>query len=100
MLDQIEGWRHYARLHAKETDPRRKAMLANMLDHVKWEILGEPDRLLDGVHPDAVYSFYGLGGDALVMKGHDEIRPFYQQMADTGGNVLKQDVDNLTTRPC
>lgn len=29
------------------------------------------------------------------MKGHDEIRPFYQQMADSGGNVLQQDVDNL-----
>jgi len=95
VLDQIGGWAAYARLHKAQTSPRRQAMLANMMDHVKWEILGEPDRLLEGVHPEAEYRFYGLGGDALVMTGHEQIRPFYQQMADTGGNVLQQDVDHL-----
>lgn len=95
MLDQVAGWTAYARLHAVEENPRRKAMLANIMEHYKWEVLGEPDRLLEGVHPDAVYSFYGFGGEAIVMKGHDEIRPFYQHMAETGANVLQQDVDHL-----
>lgn len=95
MLDQIEGWAAYARLHATETSPRRKAMLANMMDHYKWEVLGEPRRLLEGVHPDAVYHFYGLGGDAVEMHGHSEIEPFYEQLAATGANILQQDVDNL-----
>lgn len=95
MLDQIEGWRAYARRHAVEENPRRKAMLANIMEHYKWEVLGEPDRLLEGVHPDAVHSFYGLGGDAFVIKGHQDIRKFYQNMADTRANVLQQDVDHL-----
>ena len=95
MLDQLDGWRSYARLHAEQTDPRRKAMLANMMDHYKWEVLGQPDRLLGGIDPDAHYRFYGLTSGIMEMRGHAEIRAFYQSLVDTGANVLNMDVHYL-----
>jgi hypothetical protein len=93
-LDEIKGWRAYAELRETETNPRRRKMLANMMDHYKWECLGEPDKLLEGVHPEAHYRFYG-GPEVLHIRGHDEIRAFYQGMADSGANRLQLDVDNM-----
>lgn len=71
LLDQVKGWASHAHLQAAEMDPRRKAMLANIMHHYKWEVLDVPDNLLGGVHPDAHYRFYGLGPQAIDYRGHD-----------------------------
>jgi hypothetical protein len=95
MMDQLKGWRTYARLHDEQTDPRRKAMVANMMDHYKWEVLGQPDRLLEGLHPDTHYRFYGLAGGTRELRGRSEVRAFYQSLKDSGANVLQLDIHHL-----
>jgi hypothetical protein len=94
MLDLRKGWETYDEAWRAEPDPRRKAILAVMKDHLKWEVLGQPDRILESVSPDAVYRFYGLG-QVVEYRGLDEIRDFYQGLADSGANVLQLDIEHL-----
>ncbi|MGI9325376.1 MAG: nuclear transport factor 2 family protein [Pseudomonadales bacterium] len=94
LLDITKGWITYRDAHAAESNPRSKAILAVMMDHIKWEVLGQPDRILESVSPDAVYRFYGLGS-TTEMHGKDEIRTFYQGLADSGANELQLDIDHL-----
>lgn len=93
-LDLRKGWLAYRNAWMTEQDPRKKAILAVMMDHIKWEVLGQPDRILESVSPDAVYRFYGLG-TTTEMIGLSEIRSFYQGLADNGANVLQLDIDHL-----
>ncbi len=94
LLDLRKGWTTYDEAFQKEQDPRRKKILGVMKEHIKWEVLGQPDRILESVSPDAVYRFYGLG-ETTEMHGLDEIRAFYQGLADTGANVLQLDIEHL-----
>ena len=93
-LDLRKGWLAYRDAWLAETNPRRKAILAVMMDHIKWEVLGQPDRILESVSPDAVYRFYGLE-TTTEMHGLTEIRAFYQGLADNGANVLQLDIEHL-----
>lgn len=94
LLDQTKGWRSYAELHARQTSPRRRAMMANIMEHYKWECLGEVKHLVASVHPDAHYIFYGLG-KIVEFRGHDAIAAFYQNLADTGANTLQLDIEHV-----
>lgn len=93
-LDLRKGWLTYRNAWLSEPNPRKKAILAVMMDHIKWEVLGQPDRILESVSPDAVYRFYGLGA-TTEMHGLAEIRAFYQGLADNGANVLQLDIEHL-----
>jgi hypothetical protein len=94
MLDLRKGWDAYDAAYREEEDPRRRAILAVMKDHLKWEVLGQPDRILESVSQDAVYRFYGLG-QTVEYRGLEEIRAFYQGLADSGANVLQLDIEHL-----
>lgn len=94
MLDLRKGWEAYDAAWRTESAPRRKAILAVMKEHLKWEVLGQPDRILESVSPDAVYRFYGLG-QTVEYRGLAEIRDFYQELADSGANVLQLDIEHL-----
>ncbi|MEZ5596887.1 MAG: hypothetical protein R3E84_10910 [Pseudomonadales bacterium] len=93
-LDVRKGWAAYKAAHDVETNPRRRAILEVMMDHIKWEVLGQPDRILESVSPEAVYRFYGLSA-TTEMHGKDAIRGFYQGLADSGANVLQLDIEHL-----
>lgn len=94
LLDVRKGWAAYKAAFDAETRPRCRKILAVMMDHIKWEVLGQPDRILESVSPDAVYRFYGLA-TVTEMHGKHEIRGFYQGLADTGANVLQLDIEHL-----
>ena len=94
MLDMLKGWRAYKEAFEAETNPRSKAILAVMMDHIKWEVLGQPDRILASVSEDAVYRFYGLG-IPTEYHGKAAIRGFYQGLAESGANELQLDIERL-----
>lgn len=94
LLDLRKGWQSYQDAFLAETNPRRKAILGVMKEHIKWEVLGQPDKILESVSPAAVYRFYGLG-QVTEFHGLDEIRAFYFNLADSGANVLQLDIHNL-----
>ena len=94
LLDLRKGWATYDAAWRAETNPRRKKILAVLKEHIKWEVLGQPDKVLESVCADPVYRFYGLAQET-VMRGRDEIRAFYQGLADTGANVLQLDIEHL-----
>lgn len=93
-LDVRKGWVSYRDAHARAQDPRHRAILAVMMEHIKWEVLGQPDRILESVSDDAVYRFHGLAA-TTEMHGKAEIRAFYQGLADSGANVLQLDIEHL-----
>lgn len=94
VMDVRKGWARYRDAYLAETRPRCKAILAQMMEHIKWEVLGKPDGVLKTVAPGAVYRFYGAG---KPLEWHDtgEIRGFYQGLADSGANVLQLDIEYL-----
>lgn len=94
LLDVRKGWDSYDQAFRDEPIPRRRAILAVMKEHLKWEVLGQPERILESVSPDAVYRFYGLGA-TVEYHGHDEIRGFYEGLAASGANVLQLDIEHL-----
>jgi hypothetical protein len=94
LMDVRKGWLRYRDAWLAETRPRCKAILAQMMEHIKWEVLGVPEGVLKTVAPGAVYRFYGTG---RTLEWHDtgEIRGFYQGLADSGANVLQLDIEYL-----
>lgn len=94
MMDVRKGWATYRAAWARETNPRHRAILEVMMEHIKWEVLGRPERILESVSPEAVYRFYGLGS-TTEMHGKEAIRGFYQGLADSGANVLQLDIEHL-----
>lgn len=93
-LDLKRGWDADDQAAQKTDDPRHKAILEQMKDHLKWEVLGRPDKVPETVAPDGIYQFYGLGS-SIELGNFDEIRAFYQGMVDDGTNVLQLDIDHL-----
>lgn len=94
VLDLKKGWDSYDELARKTDNPRHKAILEVMKDHIKWEVLGYPDKVLETVAPGGVYKFWGLGS-YIELPDFDAIRGFYQGMVDDGTNVLQLDIDHL-----
>lgn len=94
VLDLAKGWRAYAAAQEATDVPRHKAILETMKDHIKWEVLGFPDKVLETVSEGGEYHFYGLGA-YTHLPDFDAIRGFYQGMVDNGTNVLQLDIDHL-----
>jgi hypothetical protein len=76
-------------------DPRRAAMVRVMMDHYKYEVLGQPDGVMKTLVPDPHYRFYGLSSGIVELHGLTEVRSFYEELAASGANVLQFDVDYL-----
>lgn len=60
VLDLKKGWDSYDELARKTENPRHKAILEVMKEHLKWEVLGYPDKVLETVADGGVYKFWGI----------------------------------------
>ena len=93
-LDQLKGYRDYARFADEQTDPRHEKIVRVMMEHYKWEVLGQPDGVMKTLVPDPHYRFYGLRS-SFELRGLAEVRPFYEELATSGANVLQLDMEYL-----
>jgi hypothetical protein len=94
VLDLNKGWRAYDDAQKATDNSRHKAILETMKDHIKWEVLGHPEKVLETVADGGSYHFYGLG-DYIEFPDYESIKGFYQSMVDNGTNVLQLDIDHL-----
>jgi len=63
-----------------------RAILDTMKEHLKWEVLGYPDKVLETVAEDGSYHFYGLGG--------------YMQLPDSRPSAASTSRWSTTARTC
>jgi hypothetical protein len=94
-IDPTTTWRAVEARLTRETDPRRRQLLENLLTHMRAEAAGDLDGLLATLAPDPQYHQWGaVPGDAGP-KGWDAVQAFYRDFIASGATNLEYDVERL-----
>jgi len=78
----------------REQDPRRRALLAQVRDHMRAEIRGEFDALMATLIDEPRYHLWGIG-EEVGPKGREAVAAFYQNMIASGGNRFHFEVERI-----
>ena len=95
-MPKIDPHASWAPLHAKaeaETDPRRKALLQAVGDHMEAEICGHLEPLMATLTAEPVYHFWG--NNVMLLEGRQAVEAFYRNMIAGGGNQFEVVTDNI-----
>lgn len=79
---------------ATETDPTCRALLGQVRDHMRAEICGELEPLMDTLIAEPRYHFRTAGPDGGP-KGREAVRAFYEAMIAGGGNRFHFDIERI-----
>jgi len=93
-FDPEQSWNALDRRIEIEDDPRRKLLLTRVRDHMRTEITGQLDGLMDTLTADPAYHFRGLGFD-MGPKGRKNVHDFYRDMIAGGGNRFQFDIQRI-----
>ncbi len=80
---------------AKENDQERRSLLEQVRNHVRVEIGGDLEALMNTLDGNPVYHFWGFMGNGEALRGRDEVEAFYQEMIDGGGNRFELDIQRI-----
>lgn len=102
LIDQRVTWAKVEERLAREEDPVLRRNLETVLAHMKAEVAGDIDALLDTLSPDVAYHSYGaLEVPELNPVGRGGVRAFYERFIASGATRLQFDVDRLVVdREC
>ncbi len=75
------------------SNPRHKAMLTQVRDHMCFEIKGQLEELLGTLSPRANYHFYGNA--MMNINGPAGIREFYTGLIASGANQFEVDIEKI-----
>ena len=84
-FDPERSWRVLEARLKEERDPQRRLLLERVRDHVRTEIQGDFEGLMETLVDEPQYHFFGMGPDAGP-KGRAAVEAFYKQMLASGGN--------------
>ncbi len=93
-FDPDQSWGALERRMETEKDPRRLKLLTEVRDHMRTEITGQLDGLMDTLTADPAYHFRGLGFD-MGPKGRENVHAFYRDMIASGGNRFQFDIQRI-----
>lgn len=93
-FDPDRSWSALEARISVETDPRRKQLLCRVRDHVRAEIGGQLEPLMDTLVDEPQYHMFGLGFDAGP-KGRDAVYAFYRDMIASGGHRFMFDIERI-----
>lgn len=93
-FDPEQSWSALEKRIAEEQDPVCRALLEQVRDHVRAEIRGELEPLLDTLIPEARYHFR-MNGPEVGPKGREAVRTFYEGMIAGGGNRFHFDIERI-----
>jgi len=79
----------------QETDPRCRALLEQVRDHVRTEVRGQLGPLMDTLEANPVYHFWGLMGSGGGPKNRAEVEEFYTGMIAGGGTNFELDIKRI-----
>ena len=93
-INPHHSWLPLEAAAAREGDPRRRALITQVRDHMEHEIKGQLDPLMDTLTEQPIYHFWG--NDAPnVIAGRAAVRAFYAGMFQTGGQQFEVVVDKV-----
>ena len=93
-INPHDSWLALEKRAAAEENPRRKALVTAVRDHMEHEIKGRLDPLMDTLTSHPVYHFWGQA-EPSVIEGRDAVRAFYGAMFDTGSQQFEVVVDKV-----
>jgi SnoaL-like domain len=93
-VDKTKTWRKVEDRLAAETSPRKRALLENVLAHMKAEAVPDLEGLMVTLSAQPDYHFWGPTGDTGP-KGTDAVRSFYTAFANSGAHRLEYDVQRI-----
>jgi len=93
-INPHHSWLALEQRAATETNPRRKALVTAVRDHMEHEIKGELDPLMNTLTSHPIYHFWGQA-EPSVIEGQDAVRAFYSGMFATGGQQFEVVVDKV-----
>lgn len=93
-VDKTKTWRKVEERLARETSPRKKALLENVIAHMKAEAIPDLDGLMATLAPEPQYHFWGPDGD-FGPKGTANVRAYYEAFAKSGAHRLEYDVERI-----
>lgn len=94
-LDPTKTWRKVEERLATEQRPRRRALLENILAHMKAETSGDVDGLMATLAPDPRYHQWGASPVDNGPKGRAAVEQFYKDFVASGATNLEYDVERL-----
>jgi limonene-1,2-epoxide hydrolase len=92
--DAVRSWRLLAERLQAETDPRRRANLEVVAEHVEHEVRGDVARLMTTLVPEPIYRIWGASA-STGPRGHEEVVAHYEAMLPSGKNRLEFDISRV-----
>ena len=93
-INPHNSWLALEERAAAEENPRRKALVTAVRNHMEYEIKGRLDPLMDTLTTHPIYHFWGQAEPSTI-EGRDEVRAFYSGMFATGGQQFEVVVDKV-----
>jgi hypothetical protein len=101
LIDPRVTFRKVEERLATETDPVLRRNLETLLAHMKAEMAGDVDGLLDTLSDRVHYHAYGAPDPLSSPEGKDGVRAFYERFIASGAGRLQLDIDRLVVdRDC
>ena len=93
-LDPTKTWKGVEAAFEKETNPRHKKLLKEVRDHMKTEVCGDIEGLMNTLTAEPEYHMWGAGAPPAP-KGRANVRAFYEAMIARGGTLFEFDVERI-----
>ena len=94
VFDPERTWAAVEARLERESDPARKALLAQVRDHMRSEVRGDFDTLMATLVDEPLYHFWGTDEDGGP-KGREAVETFYRGMLASGGNRFHFEVERI-----
>jgi limonene-1,2-epoxide hydrolase len=78
----------------REQDPRRRALLEQVRNHMRSEIQGHFDELMETLTAEPQYHLWGIG-EETGPKGREGVAAYYRNMFAGGGNRFHFDIRRI-----
>jgi len=98
VFDPESSWQRIEARMEAESDPVCRALLAQVRDHMRAEIGGELEPLMDTLVSEPRYHFRSSGPDGGP-KDRAAVRSFYEAMIAGGGNRFHFDIERIFVDP-
>ena len=87
-VDSERGWQSMNKFIADQTNPKHKALLEMVQEHMRTEVRGEHAGLMATLVDEPQYHMWGGPADTGP-KGRQAVSDFYQVMFDNNGSDLQ-----------
>jgi hypothetical protein len=94
-IDPTKTWRKVEERLERETDPRRRQLLENVLTHMKAEAAGDLDGLMSTLAANPQYHQWGATPADNGPKGRAAVEQFYKDFVASGATNLEFDIEHL-----